>query len=338
MEVEVRRGATVFLTGATGFIGGRLAAALDARGYRLRCLVRRPERAARLAALGAELLVGDVADRNAVAKGLDGAELAFHVAGRYEFGAVDARALERANVDGTRSFLAALRHAPVTRAVYVSTTQALGPVQDGEGGEDSEYAGPYPSVYTRTKVEAHRLARAAQQEGLPVVIVCPSVVYGPGDEGPSGLFISDVLRHRLPGLSTRPTWFSYVHVDDVVSGMIAAAEVGEAGETYILSGEHATVYDFTRMIGQLGGTWVSPLRFPPRLVRWTGMLMDRVSPLLGVRLPISRELAEVAGTGARWLHSHARASARLGYAPRPLAAGLPETVREVRERITRLDA
>jgi dihydroflavonol-4-reductase len=335
--MEERRGGTVFLTGATGFIGGRLVRALDARGYRLRCLVRRPERAGALAALGAQLLVGDATDRDAVAKGLEGADLAFHVAGRYELGTVDAQALERANVDGTRSFLEALRRAPVERAVYVSTTQALGPVQDGEGSEDSDYPGPYPSVYTRTKVEAHRLARAAQREGLPVVIVCPSVVYGPGDRGPSGLYISDVLRHRLPGLSTRPTWFSYVHVDDVVSGMIAAAERGVAGEMYVLSGEHATVYDFTRMIGELGGTWVSPLRFPPRVVRWAGMLMDRVSPLLGVRLPISRELAEVAGTGARWLHSHARATTQLGYTPRPLAAGLPETVREVRERISRLD-
>src|SRR5687768_2587096 len=65
-----RRGTTVFLTGATGFIGGRLARALDARGYRLRCLVRRPERAAPLAALGAELLVGDVTDPDIVARGL----------------------------------------------------------------------------------------------------------------------------------------------------------------------------------------------------------------------------------------------------------------------------
>jgi len=333
-----RRGTTVFLTGATGFIGGRLARALDARGYRLRCLVRRPERAAPLAALGAELLVGDVTDADIVARGLAHAAFAFHLAGRYEFGAVDAAALERANVEGTRSFLEALRREPVERAVYVSTTQALGPAQNGEGSEDSEYAGPYPSVYTRTKAEAHRLARTAQQQGLPLVIVCPSVVYGPGDRGPSGLFISDVLRHRLPGLSTRPTWFSYVHVDDVVSGMIAAAEHGRDGETYVLSGEHASVYDFTRMIGELGNTWVSPLRFPPRVVRWTGMLMDRVSPLLGVRLPISRELAEVAGTGARWLHSHQRATAQLGYQPRPLAAGLPETVREVRERMTRADA
>jgi dihydroflavonol-4-reductase len=335
--MAVRPGATAFLTGATGFIGGRLAGSLAARGYRLRCLVRRPERADALAGLGAHLAVGDVTDPGAVAKGLQGADVAFHLAGRYELGAVDARALELANIEGTRSFLEALRRAPVERAVYVSTTQALGPVANGEGSEDSDYRGPYPSVYTRTKVEAHRLAQAAQRAGLPVIIVCPSVVYGPGDRGPSGLFISDVLRHRLPGLSTRPTWFSYVHVDDVVSGMIAAAERGVVGATYVLSGEHATVYDFTRMIGELGGTWVSPLRFPPRVVRWTGMLMDRVSPLLGVRLPISRELAEVAGTGARWVHSHARATSQLGYTPRPLAAGLPETVREVRERISRAD-
>lgn len=328
---------TAFLTGATGFIGGRLARALDRRGYRLRCLVRAPARAGGLRALGAELIVGDAADEAALETGLAGAAVAFHVAGRYDLGGPDAAEMEHVNVSGTRAFLEVLRRVPVPRAVHVSTTAALGPAPPGEadGREENEYAGPYPSVYHRTKAEAHALARQGQRDGLPLVIVCPALVYGPGDEGPSGRYIRDVLRHRIPGLSTRPTWFSYVHVDDVVDGMIAAGERGTPGSTYILSGEHVTVAEFTRRIAELGGTWGPPLRFPPVLVRLTGVAMDAVSRLTGRRLPVSRELAEVAGTGERWTHSHERATRELDYHPRPLAEGLPEAVEEAVEQLSR---
>lgn len=332
--MSTRRGTTAFLTGATGFIGGRLAAALDARGYRLRCLVRRPERAAELARLGAELIVGEVTDQELMSLGMRDAELACHLAGIYRLGNLDVAEMQRVNVEGTRTFMNALAAAPrVRRALHVSTTQALGPEGAGDPHQEEAYAGPYPSQYTRTKADAHRIARDAQSAGLPLIIVCPSLVYGPGDDGPSGTFMMDVLRHRLPGQSTQATWFSYVHVDDVVSGMVAALERGRPGATYVLSGEPATAQDFTRRIAQLGRTWLSPLRFPPFAVRWTGAFMDVVSRLTGVRMPISRELAEVGGTGLRWLHSHERATAELGYAPRPLSVGLPEAVQDVQQRI-----
>jgi nucleoside-diphosphate-sugar epimerase len=326
----------VFLTGATGFIGGRLAEALHARGRRLRCLVRRPERAGALAALGAELIVGEVADPAAMAQGVNGVTVAIHVAGQYDLGIVDVAAMERVNVEGTRTFLDACRNAGVQRAIHVSSTVALGPVPDGvtEGDETSRYSGPYPAVYHRTKTEAHHLAVEAQQQGLPLIIVCPAFVYGPGDEGPAGRYIADVLRHRLPGLSTKPTHFSYVHVDDVVDGMIAAIENGHHGATYVLGGEYADVNRYTAMVAAMAGTWVSPLRVPPAMIRLTGRLFDVASQLTGWRMPISRELAAAGGGGERWLHSHARSTQDLGYSPRPLAEGLPEAVHDVKAQLS----
>jgi nucleoside-diphosphate-sugar epimerase len=323
----------VFLTGATGFIGGRLAEALHARGCRLRCLVRSPARAARLQALGAELVVADVADESALERGLQDATLTYHVAGRYDLGTVDEAELEHVNVVGTRAFLGAVRRSAVRHAVYVSTTAALGPVESGEGDEHSEYHGPYPSVYHRTKTAAHHMAQAAQRDGLPLTIVCPAAVYGPGDQGPTGRYVQDLLRHRIPGLSTRPSWFSYAHVEDVVAGMVEAGARAEPG-TFVLSGEHADANSYTAMIVRAAGTWGPPLRLPPAMVRATGILMDAAASRLGVRLPVSRELADVAGSGARWLHSHALATAELGYSPRPLAEGLPDTVQYAREQLS----
>jgi dihydroflavonol-4-reductase len=324
----------VFLTGATGFIGGRLAAALSARGHRLRCLVRSPDRAAHLEQLGAELIAGDVTDEAALERGMREAMLAYHIAGAYDIGVVDAAAMRRTNVDGTRAFLNVLERSSVARAVYVSTTAVLEPARaDAKYGAETLMQPPYATLYQHTKAEAHRRALDAQKNGAPLVIVCPAYVYGPQDSGPAGRYVQDLLRHRIPGLSTKPAWFSYVHVDDVVAGMIAAGERGVTGALYVLSGESMNVNEFTKRAVAIAGTWGPPLRFPPFLVRVTGQLLDAVSRASGVRLPISRELSDLAANGVRYLHDHSRATTDLGYEPRSLAEGLPETVRDARERL-----
>jgi dihydroflavonol-4-reductase len=264
----------------------------------------------------------------------EGAGTAFHLAALYRMGMGDVAEMERSNVEGTRRFLEVTEEAGVARRVHVSSTVALAPASTSEHATPGARQGPYPSEYHRTKAESHRLALAAQQRGEPVIIACPGFVYGPGDEGPALLYMMDLLRHRVPGLSTRPAWFTYVHVDDVVQGLMDAADRGALGGVYVLGGERASVNDYSRMVGRVAGTWVSPLRFPPVVVGATGVLMDGVTRLTGVRMPISRELARVAGTGAREDHPHARAAADFGYSARSLAEGLPETVRDVQERLS----
>lgn len=323
----------VFLTGATGFIGGRLAGALHERGRRLRCLVRDPARAAALERLGAELIVGEITDAAALARGLEGADVAFHLAATYDVGAVDARAMERTNVEGTRAFLAAVKQAATGRVVYVSTTGALGPAGRREGDESSRWNGPFPTVYHRTKTRAHELALAAQAEGLPVIIVCPAYVYGPGDRGPAGRFLEDLLAGRLPGLVRDPAWFSFVHVDDVVAGLIAAAERGRPGAAYVLSGEGASIIDFAELAALHANRRPPRWRIPRGLALLAGGAADLVSRLTGKRYSLSREGVRSV-TRARWLHSHELATRELGWNPRPLSAMLRPTVMAVLREIS----
>lgn len=320
----------IYITGATGFIGERLARRLCERGETIRCLVRAPARGARLQALGAELVIGDVTDELAHLSGLRDAEMAYHLAAIYDVGVVDRRALERTNVEGTRAFLNALSQARTPRAVYVSSTVALGPTPPGEREPREAYDGPYPSHYHRTKAEAHRLARRAQQRGAPLVIVCPSFVYGPGDQGPGGRFVHDLLEHRVPGLLMRPSRFSYVYVDDVVEGLVAAGERGQIGETYLLTGEPASVNEFAARVTALAGTKPPFLRFPTPLARMTGAALDVVTRLTGLRFPISRETVATASR-EDWLHTHERATRDLGYAARPLDQGLPALVASLQQ-------
>jgi dihydroflavonol-4-reductase len=292
----------------------------------LRCLVRPGSKSAKLRQLGAELVEGDVTDANFLAHAMRGADGAVHLAAMYDVGVVDVKEMERANVGGTQAFLSAVESARPACAIYVSTTAALGPVPTGEGDENSQYAGPFPTVYHRTKTEAHRLAREAQARGLPLMIVCPAFVYGPGDHGPGGRFIRDVARGRMPGLLARPGWYSYVYVDDVVAGLMAVLDRGTIGATYVLSGEAMSVNDFAARVAALANRRPPPLRMPAGLALATGIALDGVARITRLRFGISRE-AVASSAGLRWLHSHARATRELGWTPRPLAEGLPETVR-----------
>jgi nucleoside-diphosphate-sugar epimerase len=319
----------IYITGATGFIGERLARRFLERGEKVRCLVRAPQRAERLQALGAELMVGDLADEQAHLDGLRDAKLAYHLAAIYDVGIVNDAELTRTNVDGTRAFLSALRKAGTPRAVYTSSTVALGPFKGGDREPRDAYAGPYPSQYHRTKAEAHRLARAAQDAGLPLIIVCPSFVYGPGDNGPGGRFVKDLLRRRVPALLSEPARFSYVHVDDVADGLVAAGDRGKAGETYLLTGEASSINDFAARVTALAGVRAPALRFPNALARATGAALDVIARPTGLRFPITRE-AIATTTSDEWLHTHERATRDLGYAPRSLEQGLPETVAAAR--------
>ena len=319
MDGTGARGRLIYITGAGGFIGSRVAKKLIRRGDTIRALVRSRARGSALEALGAELVIGDVADRAVHAQGLEGASGAIHLAAIYDIGIVDSAALQRSNVEGTRAFFEAAEAAGTPRIVYTSTTAALGPADSSEPTE--AYEGPYHSEYHRTKSEAHRLARAAQKKGLPLVIVCPSFVYGPGDGGPAGRFIEDIGKRRLPALLSAPAHFSYVFVDDVADGLIAALDNGKTGEVYILSGEATDMNDFAGRIAKRLGVSPPRLRLPVVIARPAARVMDVISRVTGIRLPLTREAVNTTSVD-RWVHTHERATRDLNYKPRSLDEGL----------------
>jgi nucleoside-diphosphate-sugar epimerase len=331
---ETRGGKTVFLTGATGFIGSRVAKLLLRRGDAVRCLVRDLSRATALRDAGATLIKGDITDVATVSEAMRGADAAIHLAAAYDVGVVDSQAMRQSNVEGTRVFLDAVESSDIARALYISTTVALGPVAVGVGDENTEHHSRPSSIYEQTKKEAHALARSAQRDGLPLMIVCPAYVYGPGDNGPGGRFLMDLVRKRVPGLLTRPAWFSFVHVDDVADGIIAVLDAGTPGATYVLSGEDATINAFAERAARLAGVKAPLLRFPPPMARLTGVLLDGITRATRIRFPITRENVDTVA-GHRWLHSHAKATAELDWQPRSLDDGLPDTVAWAKSQVRR---
>jgi len=295
------------------------------RGEQIRCLVRSRERAQALEKLGAELIVGDVTDISTHLKALEGATGAIHLAAIYDVGIVDRAALHRTNVEGTRAFLKAIETARTPRAVYISSTVALGPSSVNSAEPREAYEGPYHSEYHRTKAEAHRLARDAQRRGIPLVIVCPAFVYGPGDAGPAGRFVKELMHRKVPALLTRPSRFSYAYVDDVADGIIAALERGAVGEVYLLTGEEASMNDFAQRVARAAHVKAPPLRLPVSIARGLASVFDPVARATGLRFPITREAVSTTAVD-NWLHKRERAVRDLDYAPRTLDDGVQQTV------------
>src|SRR5438105_1821892 len=245
-----------FVTGGTGFIGGRVVRRLRERGDGVVALVRSPGKAMELEELGCELVEGDLASVDALAKGLDGCDACFHVAADYRIGVTeqDCSEMEGSNVGGTERVIEAATEAGVARIVYVSTIGVFG---DTHGQVVDETYWPqtedFPTCYERTKHLAHKVARDRIEKGAPVIIVQPGGVYGPGDTSPLGNLIDQTRKGRMKLVAMGETGFNFVHVDDVAQGILLAHDKGRVGEAYVLGGERARTEDLIRKVAMLSG-------------------------------------------------------------------------------------
>lgn len=311
------------MTGATGFLGGELAGQLRSSGHEVVALVRDPARATRLSDSGVELVLGDLDDIAALDRLLEGADGFFHVAGWYKHGRREHERLRRANVTGTRNALDAARRAGV-RTVYTSTLAINSDTRGVVRDETYVHHGPWVAEYDRTKAEAHRIAEEYAIKGLPLVIVLPSVIYGPGDTGSTlGQLTRQIIKGR-PVVGPKDGACSWVHVQDVARGQVLAMEKGRPGESYMLAGERASYGEILGLVAREAGRR-RPILLPNALVR---VVAAMTAPLEGF-LPIPQAMtAEAARAGmATYFGDSAKAETELGWTSRPVREGIIETIR-----------
>jgi nucleoside-diphosphate-sugar epimerase len=317
-----------FVTGATGFIGGRLVRQLREAGHEVRALVRTPSKASELAALGVSLFPGDIREPGTLRAPMSGVDGVFHVAAWYKVGARDASMARAINVDGTRNVLLAMKEAGVPKGVYTSTLAVFSDTRGRLVDETYRFdpaAEPFLSAYDRTKWEAHyEVAEPMMRDGLPLVVVQPGLVYGPGDTSSVRAALVDYLRRRLP-MTPRGAAFCWAHVEDVARGHVLAMEKGRPGETYIIAGERFGFVEAFDLAERITGIPAPKLHPSPALMRAMAAFMTAVGRLVPLPEKYAGESLR-AVAGVTYLGSNEKARRDLGYVPRPLSEGLRETL------------
>ena len=317
--------ARFFVTGATGFLGGELVKQLIGRGHQVAALVRSPQRATLLKALGVDLHVGDVTDRESLRASMQSVDGIFHLAAWYKIGVRHSGTIaERVNVDGTRNVLEVARELGTPRIVYTSTVAVFGDTR-GKLVDEHHYArGPFLSEYHRTKWIAHyEVAVPMMQAGLPLVIVMPGAIYGPGDTSDVRTALVQLLRGRL-FITPKGAAFSWGYVEDVARGLRQAMDAGRIGENYLLTGPVHTFQEVFAIAARIAGKRRPPVHPPPAMMRAAAALASRFERF-DLPFPYPAETLRLMA-GTTMIGSSAKAEKELGFAARPIEEGLRHTI------------
>ena len=315
------------ITGATGHIGNTLVRQLLARGQKVRALLRPGKDPIALAGLKLEYAYGDILDPDSLARALKGVDVVYHLAARISIAAGPDPETVRVNLDGTRNLIRAARRASIRRLVYVSSIYALRVPAEGTVDESCPFdAQSTRGEYDRSKAAASIEVQHAAAEGLDAVIVCPTAVTGPFDfqmsEAGRG-----ILYNMPPGIKFYVDGaYDFVDVRDAAAGCILAAEKGRRGETYILGGDRLTVREVSETIWEAAGGWHIGIHLP----NWVANLAAEIMPVLfddPIVTPYS-----LGAIRSNSHISHARASAELGYLPRPAKQAIRDAVHWWKEK------
>jgi dihydroflavonol-4-reductase len=292
----------VYVTGASGFIGGHVARELREAGH----------------SVGDEWI--DLLDRDRLRNAIAGCDAVFHLAALYSYDAPAAEH-ERVNVEGTRVVTDLCRELGVGRLVHTSTCGTCGPVPGRPATEeDAPPAYELAVPYKRTKMEAERIVLAAARQGLDAVVVNPTTPVGEGDRfpTPTGRMIEGVATGRYRGYVD--TGVNVVDVRDVARGHLLALERGRAGERYLLGGADLTLRELFSAIADLAGKPRPQVRVPYRAAQALARTgVANAEEVVLARLPM--------------YFSWDKAADELGFSPGPVGPALSRAVDDALERV-----
>jgi len=320
----------VALTGATGYTGGQLLKALRARGDAVSALVRGSSAAGGLAECGARVVEGDLTSPEALSRLVEGSDAVLHVAAVYRSAGHPDAYYREINVGGTERLLEAAARAGVRRFVHTSTVGVHGHVADPPADEDAPFAPG--DIYQETKAQAEAAAlRFHRTRGLPVVVVRPGAIYGPGERRLLKLFRAIARGYYAIVGSGRP-FYHPVYIDDLVAGFLLALDQPDAaGEAFILAGpRYVSQLELAQLIARHTGGRVLPFRIPAAPLQLAGAVCEALCVPLRIEPPLHRRRVDF------WTKSRAfsidKARRRLGYAPQvDVEQGIARTAAWYRE-------
>ncbi len=314
----------IAITGANGLVGVNLVKQLLNQGHKVKALIHHgadifdhPE---------ADVMVGDILDEKTVTRLCEGMDVVFHAAARISIGNTPYKELYRTNVEGTKRVFMAAKKQGVKTFIHFSSIHALKPPAKGEPfTEEASLAIDAPFSYEKTKALTQQWLQNQQGNGMKVVILNPTAIFGPDDFKPSlvGEFLINVMKHKLPGIVNGG--YNWVDVRDVVKAAISAIEKGEDGHHYILSGTWLSLADMTLLMEKITGKKLKPFTFPMWLAK-TGLPFLYLWAKLTKSQPLyTSESLKIVETGNKIITSY-KAQNQLGFFPRPIEETLKDTL------------
>jgi dihydroflavonol-4-reductase len=317
----------VFLTGATGFVGGHVARAYASEGASLRLLTRATSRLDSLAGLDAETVVGDLREPEKLRSALSGCDALVHVAADYRLWVRDPAQMYAANVDGTRELLRIAREAGVERVVYTSSVATMGFKSDGSIVNEETPVGLADMIghYKRSKFLGEQEAIRAAQAGQHVMILNPTTPIGSGDAKPTptGRIIVDFLNKKFPAYVD--TGLNLVDVAEVARMHVVALERGTPGERYILGGENLTLKQILDRMSSITGLPSPTMKVPHTVAMAFAFFDENFTGRLCGKEP--RATVEAVRMGRKTMFaSSAKAERELGFKVLPVYHALRSAI------------
>ena len=321
----------ILVTGATGFLGSHVARKLVERGERVRILLRKTSRTSNIEDIDAERFYGDILDIDSLRQALKGCDTLYHVAGIVSSKKSDYGRMEEINVKGTFNVFSSALEAGVKKAVYTSSVAAIGVAPNGGiANEETPFTlEPMGIQYLNTKYYAEKEALKFYQKGLPLVIVNPSIVIGPGD-----IYLSSTAlivwycKRKFPGYLDGGV--NVVDVEDVAEGHILAAEKGRVGERYILGNKNLSIMECFSLLERVTGI-PSPKRKVPYFVALTaGFIRERIIRVSSPSFVLQDVDSAKAGR-LYWYFDSSKAVRELGFPQTPVEESLKKTIKWFRD-------
>jgi dihydroflavonol-4-reductase len=315
---------TVLVTGATGFLGKHLVELLRGKA-KLRLLCRTPVNEPAVEVVG-----GDITDPDSVRRAMEGVEQVYHLAGVVSRNPRDAELLYRVHIDGTRNVCEAATETRPEKMVVVSSsgTIAVGrePVEhDENSGYKNDVVAEWP--YYLSKIYAEKLAfRYAADRALPIVVVNPSLLLGPGDErgsstGDVALFLKGQIQAiPLGGLN-------FVDARDAAAGLVAAMDRGRIGERYLLGAANWTFGRLIEVTARLSGRRAPSRRLSVDASLWGARALRALYPLAGKRYELDD--ASIRMSALYWYCISTKARSELGFSTREPEETLRATIQDL---------
>ena len=324
----------ILITGATGYIGYKLAMEAARRNYTVHILVRDLESPLLPVHPNIVKFKGDITDKTSVIAAMMNCDKVMHAAAIAKLSAKDNNVFYSVNVEGTRNMLDAALALGVKKFVFTSSGAVIGPSGKYPMSENDPRIAAFENDYEISKHWAEELLKEYCRRGLFAIIVAAPRVYGPGHEcngNTMNILLKNILSMRLAFVpSCDNIVANYAFVDDVVNGHFLAMDKGLGGEKYILGGENLSYRSFFQAIKQNTGEKIRLIRIPKLLLKIYSFFYMSLCALVGKETHISPRVVDRLAQNRAL--SCDKAIRQLGYSITPFSIGIQKTILHLKNK------